>query len=75
MAFLDGHARTVPLKEAWKLKWNNDWTDTDVTLPPVTSSAAPAAVSAGSLPATTPRATSRPPRRGVLADPPPDLLA
>lgn len=33
VAFLDGHARTVPLAELWKLKWNNDWVDTDVTLP------------------------------------------
>jgi prepilin-type processing-associated H-X9-DG protein len=33
VAFLDGHARTVPLAELWKLKWNNDWVDTHVRLP------------------------------------------
>ena len=34
VAFLDGHARTVPLAELWRLKWNNAWVDTHVTLPP-----------------------------------------
>jgi prepilin-type processing-associated H-X9-DG protein/prepilin-type N-terminal cleavage/methylation domain-containing protein len=34
VVFLDGHARTVPLAELWKLKWNTVWVPTDVTLPP-----------------------------------------
>ena len=34
VVFLDGHARRVPLEELWKLKWNNQWVPTVVTLPP-----------------------------------------
>jgi prepilin-type processing-associated H-X9-DG protein len=34
VAFLDGHARTVPLPELWKLKWNGVWHDADVVMPP-----------------------------------------
>lgn len=34
VAFLDGHARPVPLAELWQLKWNNVWVPTTVTLPP-----------------------------------------
>ena len=34
VAFLDGHARTVRLEELWRLKWNNAWLDTAVTMPP-----------------------------------------
>ena len=34
VAFLDGHARTVPLAELWRLRWNNAWVDTYVSLPP-----------------------------------------
>ncbi|HEV2293238.1 MAG TPA: type II secretion system protein [Tepidisphaeraceae bacterium] len=26
VAFLDGHAQTVPLRELWQLKWSNIWT-------------------------------------------------
>ena len=33
VVFLDGHARTVPLAELWRLKWNNVWVPTTVTLP------------------------------------------
>ena len=34
VVFLDGHARTVPLAELWKLKWNRRFVPTEVTLPP-----------------------------------------
>jgi prepilin-type processing-associated H-X9-DG protein/prepilin-type N-terminal cleavage/methylation domain-containing protein len=34
VAFLDGHARTVPLPELWQLMWNGVWQDADVTMPP-----------------------------------------
>ena len=33
VVFLDGHARTVPLEELWKLKWNAEFEPTDVVLP------------------------------------------
>jgi len=33
VAFLDGHAKRVPLEELWKLQWNREWVATDVTLP------------------------------------------
>jgi prepilin-type processing-associated H-X9-DG protein len=33
VAFLDGHARTVPAAELWQLKWNSVWVPTNVTLP------------------------------------------
>jgi prepilin-type processing-associated H-X9-DG protein len=34
VAFLDGHAQSVPLANLWRLKWNNVWEPTNVTLPP-----------------------------------------
>lgn len=34
IVFLDGHARRVPLEDLWKLRWTNQWSPTDVTLPP-----------------------------------------
>ena len=34
LVFVDGHARTVPLPELWRLKWNRRFEPTDVTLPP-----------------------------------------
>jgi prepilin-type processing-associated H-X9-DG protein len=34
IVFLDGHARRVELEELWKLHWSNEYTPTDVVLPP-----------------------------------------
>jgi prepilin-type processing-associated H-X9-DG protein len=33
VVFLDGHARTVPLEELWRLKWNRHFEPTTVKLP------------------------------------------
>jgi prepilin-type processing-associated H-X9-DG protein/prepilin-type N-terminal cleavage/methylation domain-containing protein len=33
IVFLDGHARTVPLRELWQLRWNKSFVPVNVTIP------------------------------------------
>jgi len=33
LAFVDGHAAPVALEDLWRLKWNEEFVPTSVTLP------------------------------------------